>query len=930
MPTIFRECIVTLKNKDDLEQFYFEMENTGSGGFIPERAVQCANRRPISRNTHYYLTPDEAENIKNDPRVQSVSTPAAKLGIKTKLHSQTAAWSRGNNSIVGQKNWGLYRSTLSDNISGWGSESGASSQTATINITGSGKNVDVVVIDDIAYAGHTEFGGRLVQYDWFSQHDLEVRGTGCTITHVARTTGNATITTQTAHYINVGAVIDVICTSNGTFSTTSATVTAVGVTSSGEGGDGTTINTITYANAGATVGRVSASGTWTGKYQYNNYTGVNNHATHVAATITGSTQGWARDANVYNFRHDTEGFTSNDGDASGSFTPSQYVIDYVRAWHNSKSVNTATGVVNPTIVNNSWGLGTKVNVTNTLNGLGNSRFSKIRYRGTDFTATGIGEPVVDTGFSGVCTTTVLASALANISNGGNQIVTTSTSPASCSVGSISKVIGGRTGLTNAGAPTFISPDGRDDYDDSAWQITFPFQITFFGQNYGTGTSGNNQYLFVNTNSLVTFGGYGNPYTVDIGPGSPSARKICISAGDRSCQSLWTGVTGSTPNRTFRVRWEGHDAASGGVLGSPTMLWEMTFYEATAKKNQIDLHIDQNAAYRAEFTLAQLQDYGIMQSGELAPYRDPALDADIEDAVADGIIFVGSAGNGGFKVDVPGGTDYNNYFLDNGVPFYYHRGSTPANSRGTADANLNMISVGSVASTSEESKGQNSNTGPGVDIYAPGYNIMSGVYDSAGTTGTSWSGNDPVNDGSVVRTDLASVARSGNVATITTTAAHGLQTNDLVSIVCTGQTTFNTSMTLITRTGTNTFTYANTGTDLTTTLDTGVVTEGYLYQKYSGTSMSSAQVAGVLAIALETYPTMTQADAKTYILNYSKIDKMYETLGGFNDTTSLQGGENRFLFYNKERQDSGNLFPKTNYKIRPASGNVFPRPKIRRR
>jgi hypothetical protein len=846
MPTIFRECIVTLKNKDDLEQFYFEMENTGSGGFIPERAVQCANRRPISRNTHYYLTPDEAENIKNDPRVQSVSTPAAKLGIKTKLHSQTAAWSRGNNSIVGQKNWGLYRSTLSDNISGWGSESGASSQTATINITGSGKNVDVVVIDDIAYAGHTEFGGRLVQYDWFANHP-EVWP------------------------------------------------------------ENTELN-----------------------YSYDNYTGVNNHATHVAATIAGNTQGWARDANIYNFRHDTEGFTSNDGDASGSFTPSQYVIDYVRAWHNSKSVNTATGVVNPTIVNNSWGLGTKVNVTNTLNGLGNSRFSKIRYRGTDVTAAGIGEPLVDTGFSGVCTTTALASALANISNGGNQIVTTSTSPASCSVGSISKVIGGRTGLTNAGAPIFISPDGRDDYDDSAWQITFPFQITFFGQNYGTGTSGNNQYLFVNTNSLVTFGGYGNPYTVDIGPGSPSARKICISAGDRSCQSLWTGTTGSTPNRTFRVRWEGHDAASGGVLGSPTMLWEMTFYEATAKKNQIDLHIDQNAAYRAEFTLAQLQDYGIMQSGELAPYRDPALDADIEDAVADGIIFVGSAGNGGFKVDVPSGTDYNNYFVDNGVPFYYHRGSTPANSRGTADANLNMISVGAVASTSEESKGQNSNTGPGVDIYAPGYNIMSGVYDSAGTTGTSWSGNDPVNDGSVVRTDLASVARSGNVATITTTAAHGLQTNDLVSIVCTGQTTFNTSMTLITRTGTNTFTYANTGTDLTTTSDTGVITEGYLYQKYSGTSMSSAQVAGVLAIALETYPTMTQADAKTYILNYSKIDKMYETLGGFNDTTSLQGGENRFLFYNKERQDSGNLFPKTNYKIRPVSGNVFPRPKIRRR
>ena len=847
MPTIFREYIVTLKNKDDLERFYFEMENTGSGGQIPERAVECANRRPISRNTHYYLTTDEVEQLQHDPRVQSISLPAANLGIKTRLHSQTAAWSRGNNSIVGQKNWGLYRSTLSDNISGWGSESGASSQTATINITGTGKNVDVVVVDDIAYAGHDEFSSRLIQYDWFANHPT----------------------------------------------------------------------------------------VWPGNpqsnYSYDSYTGVNNHATHVASTIAGSTQGWARDADIYNFRHDTAGFTSNNGDTSGSYTPSQYIIDYIRAWHNSKSVNSDTGVTNPTIVNNSWGLGTKVNVSNTLNALGNSRFSKIRYRGADVTAASLGNSVVDTGFSGVCTATQLASALANLSNGGNQITTTSSLPGSCSVGSISKNIQGRTGLSNAGTPTFISPDGRDDYDDSIWQITFPFQITFFGQNYGTGTSGNNQYLFVNTNSYVTLGGFGtNPYSVDLGPGAPAVRKICISAGDRSCQSLWTGTTGTTPNRTFRVRWEGHDAASGGVLGSPTMLWEMTFYEATANKNRIDVHIDQNAAYRAEFTFAQLQNYGIMQSGELAPYRDPALDADITDAVADGIIFVGSAGNGGFKVDVPGGDDYDNYFVDNGVAFYYHRGSTPANSRGTADADLKMISVGAVASTSEESKAQNSNTGPGVDLYAPGYNVMAAVYDNAGATGTSWSGNEPVNDGSPVLTDLASVSRSTNTATVTTTAAHGLVTGNLVTIVCATQTSFNTSMTSIVRTGATTFTYSNSGSDLGTTADTGTITAGYLYQKYSGTSMSSAQVAGVLAIALETYPTMTQTDAKSYILNYSKVDKMYETLGGFTDTTSLQGGENRFLFYNKERQDSGNTFPKTNYKIRPTSGNVFPRPKIRRR
>jgi hypothetical protein len=73
MPAIFREFIVTLRNKDDLEQFYSEMETEGTTNNVPSRIAECVNRRPISRNTHYRLSVDEADQLRNDPRVEAVT-----------------------------------------------------------------------------------------------------------------------------------------------------------------------------------------------------------------------------------------------------------------------------------------------------------------------------------------------------------------------------------------------------------------------------------------------------------------------------------------------------------------------------------------------------------------------------------------------------------------------------------------------------------------------------------------------------------------------------------------------------------------------------------------------------------------------------------------------------------------------------------------
>ncbi len=55
--------VVTLKKKDDLDGFYSDME---SGGF------KLQMKRPISRNTHYYMTDDQAVALRDDSRVLAV------------------------------------------------------------------------------------------------------------------------------------------------------------------------------------------------------------------------------------------------------------------------------------------------------------------------------------------------------------------------------------------------------------------------------------------------------------------------------------------------------------------------------------------------------------------------------------------------------------------------------------------------------------------------------------------------------------------------------------------------------------------------------------------------------------------------------------------------------------------------------------------
>jgi hypothetical protein len=886
-----KEYIVTLRKKEDLYQFYADMEAQGKpleNLAVPERAIEFSTQRPTSRSTHYWLTDWEADELKFDPRVKAVNLHPRYFGVKAgefSTKTQTSSnWNKSTSTSASHLNFALLRCSLGENVSGWGSN-GTANATGTVKLSATGKNVDVVIVDDNGlvdnhpeYAENADGSGssRYIEYNW-GQHDPAVKGT-------------------------------------------------------------------------------SAS-----NYSY----GTGAHSSHVAATVAGSTLGWARDANIYNIYY----YAGAVGDSNFP-----YVMDYVREFHKNKPVNTETGRKNPTITNNSWGMSIFPNEY-TL-----SDITAVTYRGTRYTP--VGGTVTYTGFSGVCTSNTKIADLQGLENHGNRIVTTGEydppggdilskpvswtqegdqayltqftlpsasyeltvqGPAELSLlhtvaidsftgnatlgGSItikegetvvySEVVAPTTSpeggsvevyiedivdlvnlsvytvifettadISNSGNPTIavamsltISGDGETELgaevttitnsllgaadltasttpdtvadnttnpnDDAYWSLTLPFDVEFFGNTYST--------VYVGTNFYFTFGGGSLVYS-GIDADTPNLPKIMWGAADNSMQRIYYGVEGTAPNRTYRIRCEG-SASTSGTLGSPSMVCELVFYEAIP--NQIDLQLgatSRKTVSGSSFTTEQLNEWGLLE-GERIPKRVDALDADIEDAIQEGILFVGAAGNGSWKHDVPGGLDWNNTFeMANRYPdsvanpIHYMRGTSPTanDTLDHPDGNFEIpnICVGSIDVTTTDRKADYSDCGPGVDIWAPGTYIISSL-----------------------PTGVSDSRRPG------------------------GST--------------------------------------YYLGKYSGTSMASPQVCGVLACALELNPHWNQYQAKAFITGTAKQDQVAESNGGPADLFDLQGAPNLYLYYRKDRPDDGVSIPRANQGVRPETGHLWPRPKIYR-
>jgi subtilisin family serine protease len=79
---------------------------------------------------------------------------------------------------------------------------------------------------------------------------------------------------------------------------------------------------------------------------------------------------------------------------------------------------------------------------------------------------------------------------------------------------------------------------------------------------------------------------------------------------------------------------------------------------------------------------------------------------------------------------------------------------------------------------------------------------------------------------------------------------------------------------------------------------------YKITKLSGTSMASPQVTGVIACMLEARPSYTPANVASWVTSNSTANRVNNTGGGYTDTSSLQGANNRYL---KQPFNRGKVF-----------------------
>jgi plastocyanin len=425
----YREYIITCKSYEDLDNLYDDLETPGGSITIPDRPIECVQKRPISRNTHYYLTHEEAEIIRNDSRVLGVELTNKERGFKITPHHivessateeeieliennpdyviTTTTWSKSTNNSDAHRPWALYRCVNGDTVTNWGSN-GTQSRSGTVLFTSTGKNVDVVVVDGHLDPAHPEFavnengtgGSRVNQFDWFSLNLGPPSPYFYTNPYVG-TSRNYTVTApNSTNYSFSGSssgndpTLNVTAGDTLTFNlsvaghpfwikTAASTGTGSGVTTGTiTGTNGSTSGTLVWDTTGVTPGTyyyicqihssmqgtINVAAAPAGSYINGSadQQSNNNHGCHVAGTMAGNRRGWARDANIYNISPY----------ASAPSADTEYITilyDLIREWHNTKAPNPITGFKNPTITNHSYGINYDVAIANV---------TSVNYRGT--------------------------------------------------------------------------------------------------------------------------------------------------------------------------------------------------------------------------------------------------------------------------------------------------------------------------------------------------------------------------------------------------------------------------------------------------------------------------------------------------------------------------------------------------------------------
>jgi subtilisin family serine protease len=170
-----KEYIVTLNKDADLDAFWAEIENSGNlAPTVPVRPVAIVNNRdPMPRLCHYLLTDQEADTLRQDPRVAGVEIPPEHNPDIILSRNRTVQFRDNFNktslSISDYVNWGLVRNSSLTNSYG---NSLISNIGYGYFVDGTG--VDMVIVDSGIQANHPEFRyvgnltSRVQQIDWFT------------------------------------------------------------------------------------------------------------------------------------------------------------------------------------------------------------------------------------------------------------------------------------------------------------------------------------------------------------------------------------------------------------------------------------------------------------------------------------------------------------------------------------------------------------------------------------------------------------------------------------------------------------------------------------------------------------------------------------------------------------------------------------------
>ena len=171
-----KEYVVVVKRNNNLEELDTELSSSTGSEFIPERSVDVVNSRPGSkRMTNWLLSDEEAERLKNDPRVEAVEVPIDQQdGIDKMLHL-TQGFNFDKTSAVDntKANWGLRRCI--DDTNSYSAGTTAPDGFYPYGLDGT--DVDVVIQDTGTSADHPEWqnmqgASRFIEIDWYSESGL--------------------------------------------------------------------------------------------------------------------------------------------------------------------------------------------------------------------------------------------------------------------------------------------------------------------------------------------------------------------------------------------------------------------------------------------------------------------------------------------------------------------------------------------------------------------------------------------------------------------------------------------------------------------------------------------------------------------------------------------------------------------------------------